>query len=133
MKLYLKTLIPMTIALLTAASCSQQQVSFSNDIQPIFKDKCLSCHDGKGEGSEESDFLVTTYANIMKGTKFGPVIKPGDAKSSSLYRLIDHKTSTKIQMPPHHDTSVAQGREDPLTHDEIETITNWIDQGAKNN
>ena len=133
MKMYMKTIIPLAAVLLSVSSCSQQQVSFSKDVKPIFDDKCLSCHDGKGEGSEESDFLVTSYANVMKGTKFGPVVTPGDATNSSLYRLIDHKTSTKIQMPPHHKTSVAQGREDPLSHEEIEIIINWIDQGAKNN
>ncbi|MCP4273119.1 MAG: hypothetical protein GY781_14385, partial [Gammaproteobacteria bacterium] len=52
-------------------SCSQQQVSFSKDILPVFNDRCLVCHDGKGEGSDKTDYLTTTYEEVMKGTKYG--------------------------------------------------------------
>ena len=69
----------------------------------------------------------------MKGTKYGPVVVAGSSVTSTLFRSISHKTNTKIQMPPHHDTSLAEGRTDPLTEKEIATIGNWIDQGAKNN
>jgi DNA replication protein DnaD len=36
-------------------------------------------------------------------------------------------------MPPHHETSVAEGKGAALTPAQIETIKMWIDQGAKNN
>ena len=69
----------------------------------------------------------------MQGTKYGPVIVPGNSESSTLYRLIAHKVDPKIQMPPHHDEGLAKGREDELTPRQIEFIGKWIDQGAKNN
>ncbi len=114
-----------------AAGCSQD-VSFQNDVNPILRDNCLSCHDGKGEGSTASEYRVLTYDDVMKGTKYGQVVVPGDSLSSTLYRLIDHQADPKIQMPPHHD-AVADGKLGPLTRDQINTIKLWIDQGAKNN
>ncbi len=114
-------------------SCSQPQVSFSKDILPVFNDRCLVCHDGKGEGSDKTDYLTTTYEEVMKGTKYGPVVIAGDSMSSTLYRVISHRTDPKIQMPPHHNISLAEGRSEPLKSEEIELVKNWIDQGAKNN
>ena len=115
-----------------SSGCSQD-VSFSKDVNPILQGKCLSCHDGKGEGIEASGFSVRSYDDLMKGTKFGKVIEPGDSLSSTLYRLIDHQADPKIQMPPHHDQALASGKMDSLSGAEITTIKTWIDQGAKNN
>ena len=114
------------------AGCSQQ-VSYENDVNPILVANCLSCHTGKGEGVETSGFSVRTYDELMSGTKFGPVVVPGDSQSSSLYRMIDHKVDRKIQMPPHHEESLASEMKDKLTLEQINTIKLWIDQGAKNN
>ncbi|MDH3979499.1 MAG: hypothetical protein OEU91_03190 [Gammaproteobacteria bacterium] len=116
---------------LFGAGCSKQ-VSYNNDVNPILVSNCLTCHVG-GEGTEKSGFSVQNYNSLMKGTKFGPVIVPGDSESSTLFRLIGHKADPKIQMPPHHDDAQAGGQLDPLTEEQIETIKMWIDQGAKNN
>ena len=115
-----------------SAGCSQQ-VSFQNDVNPILQQNCLSCHDGSGEGSSTSGFSVSSYDDLMKGTKFGKVVVPGDSLSSSLYRLIDHQADPKIQMPPHHDEALASGKMSSLSGEQINTIKVWIDQGAKNN
>ncbi len=114
------------------AGCSQD-VSYQNDVNPILQANCLSCHDGKGEGVEASGFSVKSYDDLMKGTKSGPVVVPGNSLSSSLYRLVDHQADPKIQMPPHHDQAVASGRMSSLSGEQINTIKEWIDQGAKNN
>jgi hypothetical protein len=112
--------------------CSKQ-VSFRDDVKPILVSNCLTCHVGGGEGTAKSGFSVQSYNSLMKGTKYGSVIVPGDSISSTLYRMIDHKVDPKIQMPPHHDEALAKQRFDPLTPIQIETIKTWIDQGAKNN
>lgn len=114
------------------AGCDRQ-VSFGNDVKPILTSNCMKCHDGTGEGSEKSGFNVMSYESLMKGTKFGPVIVPGDSVSSTFFRLVAHKTDPKIQMPPHHEISMADQKSDPLTKKQIKTIKMWIDQGAKNN
>lgn len=114
------------------AGCSKQ-VSFKNDIQPILTASCLKCHDGSGEGSKKSGFNVKSYESLMKGTKYGEVIVPGNSIASTIMQLIDHKADPKIQMPPHHDGALAQGKLNPLTAAQIKSIKIWIDQGAKNN
>ena len=109
--------------------CSKQ-VSYSADVQPLLNEYCVKCHDGEGEGSEKSGFIMTNYDSVMKGTKFGPVVVAGDSESSTLYRIISGKVSPKIDMPPTGPESVAMGRGHKMTPDAITTIQTWIDQGA---
>ena len=111
----------------------EKPVSFEKDIQPILKQNCLQCHDGKGEGSTASGFSVQSYDSVMKGTKFGPVVVPGSAVASTLYRIVTRDVDPSIQMPPQHEESLAEGRGRPLNDSEIRNIELWIDQGAKNN
>lgn len=122
----------LVVALVVGAGCTRQ-VSFKQDVMPMLNAKCLSCHDGSGEGSAKSGFNVKTYDSLITGTKLGKVIVPGDAVSSTLYLLVSHKASPEIHMPPHNEHSLAKGRGEPLTQGEVDTIKLWIDQGAKNN
>ena len=127
--------IAITLSLVTAVivtGCTKE-ISYSKDIKPIINDRCLECHDGKGEGSEESGLILINYDDLMRGTKFGQVVVPGDSESSTLYRLVAHKADPKIHMPPHHKDSLATKHMDPLTEKQVEMIQMWIDQGAKNN
>ena len=43
--------------------------------------------------------MVDSYDSVMKGTKYGPVIVPGDSLSSSLYLLVAGKVHSSIWMP----------------------------------
>ena len=115
-----------------AAGC-EKPVSYSKDIRPLLIANCLQCHDGKGEGSTASGLSLQTYDSLMKGTRFGPVVVPGSALSSNLYRVLTDQVDKKIQMPPHSEVSLAQGRGEPLSEAQIRSIELWIDQGAKNN
>ena len=128
----IRSIIIITAIPLFSVSCSLP-VSFSKDIKPILAANCLTCHDGSGEGSSTSGFSVKTYDSIMNGTKYGPVVVPGSSESSTLYRMVAHKVDEKIQMPPHHKETLAEGRRKALTERQIEYIEKWIDQGAKNN
>lgn len=118
---------------LFVTACGQGQVSFSDDVQPIFERYCISCHSGSGEGVERSEYLMTDYENVMTGTKFGQVVVPGSRMSSALYLVIAGKTAPEIRMPPHNDESFAAGRGVMLSAEAIETVGQWIDQGARNN
>ena len=115
------------------SGCGQGEVSFADDIQPIFVKSCISCHSGVGEGATATEYLMVDYDSVMKGTQFGPVIVPGSRMSSSLYLVVAGKTSPEIRMPPHNDESFAEGRGVMLSANTVETIGLWIDQGAKNN
>ena len=100
------------------------EVSYSEDVRPILEKNCLECHVEGGSGYEASGFSMASYEDLMKGTKFGPVIKPEDSLTSALTMLVEGRADPSIQMP--------HGRE-PLTEEEITTLKTWVDQGAKNN
>jgi len=110
-----------------------REVSFANDVQPILNSSCVRCHAGAGEGSEQSGVVLTDYENVMRGTKFGPIVVAGDNESSVLYQVVAHKTAPEIQMPPQHEDALAEGRGFSLSDAQIRTIANWIDQGAADN
>ena len=123
-------LIALVITTVTAG-CSQD-VSFKDDVLPILKYNCSSCHDGKGEGAQASGFVLLTYDDLMKETKIGPAVVPGDSAASPLYLMIDHRVDPMLQMPPHH-SSRTDANLGPLSRHTIDTIATWIEQGAKNN
>jgi hypothetical protein len=108
-------------ALLLAASAqtpasAAKKISFSGDVAPILSAKCVQCH---GQVSLMSNLDLRRREAALKGGQHGPVIVPGDAESSHLYR---HLTGRELPQMP------LGGR---LTDPEIATIKNWIDSGAE--
>ena len=119
--------VGLAIEFLPAAACAappaKPRISFSEDVLPLLKFKCGACHLAGGEGVEKSGFDVTSYDSVMKGTKFGAMIVPGDADSSSLMRLLDWRVSSDIWMP--------HGKKQ-LSICDRDLIRTWIFEGAKN-
>jgi hypothetical protein len=116
--------LPIAAALLLTA-CGEKSVSFATQVKPILDANCLECHTPPmGTGYTASGLDLTTYDGLMKGTKFGPIIVPGNTLSSTLVILIEGKAHPTLRMP--------HGKE-PLQPAQIETIKRWIDQGAQNN
>ncbi|NNF52621.1 MAG: hypothetical protein HKN59_09315 [Gammaproteobacteria bacterium] len=124
--------IGLLVVCIGVAGC-ERNVSFASDVQPILLENCAECHGQAGEGYETSSFSVLDYESVMTGTQYGAVVDPGSAISSSLYLLVAKKTAPEIQMPPHHEVSLAVGRRAALPDEDVETIRLWIDQGAKDN
>ena len=60
----------------SAQLCAAEPQSFSEDILPIFKGRCVSCHQSGGAGYEKSGLDLTSYEGLMKGTKFGAMVAP---------------------------------------------------------
>jgi hypothetical protein len=106
------------------AACSRTESGFARDVNPILKEYCAECHSAGGKGYVASGFSVECYDDVMRGTKFGPVIVPGSSVSSTLARLIEHKADPSINMP--------QGKP-RLPKEKLDIIRAWIDEGAKNN
>jgi hypothetical protein len=105
--------------------CSmEKKPGYTADVRPILDKYCAECHMPNKEGATKSGFQIDSYASIMKGTKFGPVIVPGSAESSTLYRLVAGEANPAINMPHN---------KPPLSADEVNTIRLWIDQGAMDN
>ena len=121
------TVMFVTAVFLSAAGCGEREISFANDVMPILKANCVECHDGSGEGVLKSGLNLKDYDDLMKGTKFGPIVVPGDSTSSTLYRIVSHRVDPKIQMPPHHEEALPEGRRPALKMEQIVTIRQWID------
>ena len=117
----------LSIALVLALSgCAREEaVSFSQDVKPIIDQNCLACHKDGGEGFEASGFSMVTYDELMKGTKFGPMIISGDSAGSNMIVLMEGRADPSISMP--------HGAMKPVKKADIEIIRLWVDQGAKNN
>jgi mono/diheme cytochrome c family protein len=98
--------------------------SFKEDVLPIFKGRCVECHQSGGAGTEKSGLDLTSYEGVMKGTEFGPMIVPGDPDSSNLMRLLDWRASIELRMP--------HGKKKLSTCDR-DAIRGWIRQGAQDN
>jgi hypothetical protein len=107
-------------------ACGQerQTTSFHEDVFPIFKGRCVDCHQSGGQGYQASGLDLTTYEGLMKGTKHGPMVIPGDPDSSNLMWLLDWRASPELRMP--------HGSKKLSVCDRTE-IRRWISEGAKNN
>jgi hypothetical protein len=103
----------------------QAEASYKNDVFPIIHDYCLNCHEPGGKGYQKSGLDMTTYQSLMKGTKFGAVIKPGDSFTSVMIQVIEGRAHASIKMP--------FGMSGGLAKDKIETLKKWVNQGAKDN
>jgi len=114
------------VGLLAASACERTPtVSFQKDVVPILDQHCKSCHLPGQPGYVVSGFEVGSYESLMKGTKFGPVVLPGDPLTSVLVMLIEGRVDPSLKMP-HGDATTP-------TQEQILTIRRWVEQGAKNN
>lgn len=106
------------------ACAAEEMVSFKEDILPLLKWRCASCHEAGGSGYEKSGLDLTSYAGLMKGTKFGAMVIPREPESSNLMLLLDWRASPALRMP--------HGKKQ-LSSCDRSTIRTWIRQGAKDN
>ncbi|MEO5333656.1 MAG: hypothetical protein H7839_16710 [Magnetococcus sp. YQC-5] len=97
------------------------RVSFSEDVFPILQYRCLECHKVGAPGLAFSGLNLESYDGLMKGTRFGPVVIPGNAMVSNLNVLVEGRAGIRM---PHNRKR--------LTPCEIDILRNWVNQGAKN-
>ncbi|HSV29513.1 MAG TPA: c-type cytochrome domain-containing protein [Candidatus Omnitrophota bacterium] len=112
------------VAVATPAFAKEEPVSFAEDVQPVLQMRCVMCHQPGQEGYEKSGFDLTSYEGLMKGTKHGPMIVPGDPYTSNLVVLVEGRADKSLQMP--------HGKK-KLNSCDRELLRKWIKQGAKNN
>lgn len=99
-----------------SAPAAAAKVDFATEIQPIFRQHCISCH---GPKEQKNGLRLDRRRDAMRGGTIA-VIGPGNADGSRLYhRLIGDKFG--IQMPP----------TGPLPPEKVAKIKAWIDQGAE--
>lgn len=95
-------------------------VSFSREIQGIFDDRCIVCHN---QAHPFLDLRISySYNELMTTGSSAPYVDIQDPEQSIIYQHV--KGETMAIMPPNGD---------PLTENQVALILLWIKQGAKNN
>jgi uncharacterized membrane protein len=95
---------------------AEDALVFEDVILPMFERRCEGCHQ---KGKRKGRLIVSTYAQLMKGGKHGPVLVPGKPEESELYR--------RITLDPGHEDFMPTDGKTPLTKIEIEIIRWWIE------
>ena len=91
-------------------------ISFTNDVLPILQSRCVNCHGGN---KIEEGLIMKSYAELMAGSKNGPVVIPGDAENSLMVELLRANKMPK--------------KGPKLTPPQVQLIVDWINQGALDN
>jgi hypothetical protein len=112
---------------LCLAGCkSTPQISYQRDVRPIFVAKCTGCHTPPyGEGYRQTGLNLESYTTLMKGSIYGPVVVPGNSKTSPLNMLVEGRAGDLSRE--------MKNRHTPMTEHEIEVMRLWVEQGAPNN
>ncbi len=109
---------PAVIAALVAFGSVQAQVAPTFvDVAQILAERCVVCHQGE---AAPLGLRLDTYANAMKGSQKGPVIKPGEAQASELLRRVRGESLPRMPLtgPPW------------LSEAQIALIERWVNAGA---
>jgi hypothetical protein len=108
-----------TTALLSLTTITQaRDIRFNEDIRPILSENCFYCHGQDGE-NRKADLRLDTFE---QATKDGIIFPGAPEKSELIARLLSHDPDE--QMPP-------PKSQRKVTSAQIETIREWIAQGAK--
>jgi hypothetical protein len=94
------------------------EINFRKDIAPILQRACLGCH---GLEKQRGGLRLDSSADALQGGNSGPVLVPGKAEESRLFRAVAG-LDAELRMPP---------KEKPgLSAAEVGKLRAWIDQGA---
>jgi hypothetical protein len=111
-----KPLLPISAALLGVCLAANAQapakVTYAEHIAPIFRNVCTNCHN---PDKKKAGLDLTTYTATLAGSENGPVIKPGNADGSLMYKVCTQSEEPK--MPP---------KGDKLSEAELALLKNWI-------
>ena len=120
-KSYLRLVVSVGILALISSCRSkptESRVDFNTQIKPIINKHCITCHGGV---RRQANFSLLFRTDAFDSTESGkPAIIPGDPEHSELMRRIT-STDPEERMPY---------KEDALKKEEIETLKEWIKQGA---
>jgi uncharacterized membrane protein len=87
-------------------------------VHPIFAARCVDCH---GSDKHKANLRLDSYQGVMHGGKDGPIVQPGNAPGSDLFR--------RITLSASHDDFMPKGKK-ALSSGEVKLIELWIGAGA---
>ena len=97
---------------------------FTKTVLPTLQKKCISCHREPyktkyGRIKKPKGKLILNTPNGIKRS-----VTPNKPNESLLYKRVTLDKEDDKFMPP-------QGKEEPLTKEELKNLKNWIQSGAK--
>ncbi len=95
------------------------RISYELHVKPLLETHCIECHNAE---KMKVDLRLDSHEAIMKGSKFGPVVIPGDPEESTFYYLTTFPEDDPDRMPKDGD---------PLSDEQISILRKWIEQGAR--
>jgi uncharacterized membrane protein len=102
----------------TSTPCDPTKIYFQQQVLPILVSNCAmsGCHD---DASHKEGVVLTSYSKVMATGE----IRAGNPGNSKLYKVIvDNDPGDRMPQPP----------QNPLTAQQIQIISTWIQQGAQN-
>jgi len=109
----------MALVLLTGPRVeAAEAVDYARQVKPVLKERCLACH---GALKQKAGLRLDTGEAIRRGGDSGSAVELGNADESLLIERVA-ETNPAQRMPP-------EGA--PLSAEQITTLRNWIEQGAK--
>jgi WD40 repeat protein/mono/diheme cytochrome c family protein len=111
------------IFLVALATTQAQSVDYTKQIAPLWDTYCVDCHSAD---DADGEFVLDTFAALMKGGKEGVAIVVGKGSESMLVKFLEGRSGRGGKnefMPP--------GKREKLKPEEIALIRAWIDAGAK--
>jgi hypothetical protein len=119
MRRYLIGMLSIVLTTSAAHAAEVKKITYDEHVLPIFRDKCIACHDpDKAKGG----LTLNNYTKVMAGGSSGEVVKPGDPDGSRLFQVVAHKQQPF--MPP---------KSDMISADQVEVIRQWIAGGVLEN
>src|SRR6056297_1925764 len=113
-----KSVLLATAIVVLQTQAQTAEVDFVRDVRPIFEKHCYSCH---GATKQKSGLRLDVKSEAFKGGDgYGPSLIAGEADESPLIELVSSDDEYS-RMPPEGD---------PLSAEEIWTLTRWVDGGA---
>lgn len=114
------------LALPAGQSRSEDNVDFVTQILPVLEARCMECHRTPYEDNgrmrrPRGGLIMDTAAGMLEGGSSGDVLIPGDAAASYLVEVVHLPEDDDMFMPPNRD---------PLTEEERELLTRWVNEGA---
>ncbi|MFZ4507598.1 MAG: PSD1 and planctomycete cytochrome C domain-containing protein [Fimbriimonas sp.] len=120
--------VPLAVAVLAVCGLAdlakpQTEVKFGRDVRPILSQHCFKCH-GPDVQTAAAGLRLDSFAGATAKLGSGPTVVPGKPTASRLLNRVSEPNAA-LRMPP------PGAGVQPLTKSQIETLKQWISQGAK--
>ena len=102
---------------------AEEKVDFNTQIKSILSNKCIACH-GPDEENREAGLRLDTFDGATEDLGGYAALIPGGAQHSEMIFRMGFDPDDEEIMPP-------ECRGDPLTEEEIELFSRWINQGGE--